>query len=114
MENTSSEEPKVTTQLPDANDGDVTTEEVPIATTEETPENNVTKIPGTSDDTAAAIVDKSIEDTSNDTIEDVSNAGCEYLIEEFEVKENQLKQYYKNGHETKVTVLIIVFNYNIH
>lgn len=93
-EDAPSEVPKVTTQFSDAYGNDVTTEEVLVATTD----NDVAKIPGTSDDTA----------TVNNSKNDPSNARCQDLIENFEANEDQLKQYYKNGHATKVLVSLVV------
>ena len=61
-------------------------------------ENDTTTKPG---DTKTPIV--------NNTIEDPSNARCQELIKDFEAKEDQLKQYYKNGHATKVFVLINIY-----
>ena len=89
-----SEVQKVTTQLPDAYDDDITTEEAPVPNAE----GDETKLTATSDDTTTSNV--------NNSIEDPSNARCQGLIKEFEANEEQLKQYYKNGHATKVFVFL--------
>ena len=72
--------------------------------TEDAPsENDVAKIPGASDVNLTKISDNKTP-IVNKSIEDPSNARCQDLIKDFEAKEDQLKQYYKNGHATKVFV----------
>ena len=72
--------------------------------TEDAPsENDATKLPGISDDNSTKPGDTTTPIVNN-SIEDPSNARCQELIKNFEAKENQLKQYYKNGHATKVFV----------
>ena len=82
------------TQVPEATTN-VTVEEVPVAITEKTSEDDVTEPPGTSDDTT----------TVENSTEDASKFGCKDLIEIFESKEEQLKKYYMNGHATKVIIV---------
>ena len=77
--------------------------------TEDAPsKNDVAKILGTSDDNSTKPSDTKTP-IVNKSIEDPSNARCQDLIKDFEAQEDQLKQYYKNGHATKVFILI-----NIH
>ena len=94
-----SEVPVVTTQLPDAYDDDISTEEAPVTNAKD----NETKLRGTSDDTTTKPSDTTTSNVNN-SIEDPSNARCQGLIKEFEANEEQLKKYYKNGHATKVFV----------
>ena len=99
---------EVTTQFPDETNDDVTIVEVPVATTEETHEDVVTKPQSTLDDTTTQPSDTTTQPsdttTVDNSVEDASNAECKNLIKEFEAKQDHLKKFYKNGNATKVLI----------